>query len=172
MKPGKPLKRTSPLTAKTGLRRSTPIARQGGRESLSAREQSKSKSAPKRKAVDVGPSAEVVDAVVSRDRESCLICGRGLGPNERGRYWSVHHRLRRAQQVQHTVENCIVLCGGAQLDGCHQVVHANPEASRQGGWLLRGRQHPLAVPVLIPLENRLVYLTSTGLYHDVRPEVA
>lgn len=148
---------------KSGLRRTSPLQQAAGREQPGAR-----KSAPRKVRVQLGPTAEVVEAVVSRERYSCLICGRGLGPGERGRYWSIHHRLRRAQQVQHTVENCIVLCGGAELDGCHQVVHANPEASRQGGWLLRGRQHPLAIPVLIPLENRLVYLTSIGTYHDVR----
>lgn len=167
MKPGKPLQRKTPLVAKTGLRRSTPMQKAAESVQPGAR-----KSAPRKTQGSAGPAREVVDAVVSRERYSCLICGRGLGPDERGRYWSVHHRLRRAQQVQHTVENCIVLCGGAELEGCHQVVHANPEASRQGGWLLRGRQHPLAIPVLIPLENRLVYLTSTGLYHDVREEAS
>lgn len=164
----KPLKRTSPLVAKTGLRRSTPIARTGGRESLSAREGSKGKSAPKRKAVDVGPSADVVDAVVERERHSCLICGYGVGPNERGRRWSIHHRLRRAQGVDHSVQNLLLLCGGSEVDGCHQRVHAEPDASRGGGWLLKGRMEPLAVPVILPVERRLVYLTSTGLYHDVR----
>jgi hypothetical protein len=47
-------------------------------------------------------------------------------------------------------------------------LHANPAEARAAGWLLSGRQEPLAVPVLIPLEERRVYLTSTGLYHPVR----
>lgn len=167
MKPGKPLQRKTPLVAKVGLRRSTPMQQKAGREQPEAR-----KSAPRKVSVPVGPSADVVAAVVERERESCLICGYGVGPSERGRRWSIHHRLRRAQQVQHTVQNLILLCGGSEVDGCHQVVHANPEESRGGGWLLRGRMEPLAIPVLIPLENRLVYLTSTGLYHDVRKESA
>lgn len=166
------IKRNTPMPPpKTGLRRSTPMAQKAGRESLSAREAT-SKSAPRKVRIALGPTPEVVDAVVSRERESCLICGYGVGPDERGRRWSIHHRLRRGQQVQHTVQNCILLCGGSEVDGCHQVVHANPAASREGGWLIRGRMEPLAIPVLIPLENRLVYLTSTGLYHDVREQAS
>lgn len=127
------------------------------------------KSAPKsRRIVLLGPSPDVVDAVLERERHSCLICGYGVGPGERGRRWSLHHRLRRAQGADHTVQNVVLLCGGAEVDGCHQVVHAEPDASRDGGWLLKGRMEPLAVPVLLPVENRLVYLTSVGTYHDVR----
>jgi hypothetical protein len=167
MKRGGPLQRYTPLVAKTGLRRVTPMQQKAGREQPGAR-----KSAPRKVSGPVGPPADVVAAVVERERESCLICGYGVGPNERGRRWSIHHRLRRGQQVQHTVQNCILLCGGSEVDGCHQVVHANPAASREGGWLIRGRAEPLAIPVLLPIERRLVYLTSTGLYHDVRKEGA
>lgn len=167
MKRGKPLERRTPLVAKTGLRRVTPLQQKAGLEQPGAR-----KNAPRKARRDVGPSAEAVEAVVSRDRFSCLICGRGVGPNERGRQWSLHHRLRRAQHVDHTVQNLVLLCGGAELDGCHQRVHAEPEASRQGGWLLRGRMEPLAIPVLIPLENRLVYLGADGLYRDVKEQAS
>jgi len=162
-----PLQRKTPLVAKTGLRRSTPMQQKAGREQPEAR-----KGAPRKVRVQLGPAADVVAAVIERERESCLICGRGIGPDERGRYWSLHHRLRRSQGVEHSVQNLVLLCGGAEHDGCHQRVHAEPEAARQGGWLLRGRQHPLAIPVLIPLENRLVYLGADGLYRDVRKEDA
>jgi len=91
-----------------------------------------------------------------------------VGPNGRGRRWSIHHRIRRAQGNDHTVQNLVLLCGGSEADGCHQVVHANPDESKAGGWLLKGRMEPLAIPVLIPLENRLVYLGADGLYRDVR----
>lgn len=158
--------RKKPMPPTSGLRRSTQMQEKAGREQLGAR-----KSAPRKVSVPVGPTADVVAAVVERERESCLICGYGVGPNERGRRWSIHHRLRRAQGVAHTVQNLVLLCGGSEVDGCHQVVHANPDESRAGGWLLRGRQHPLAIPVLIPLENRLVYLGADGLYRDVK-EVA
>lgn len=167
MKRSGPPERKTPLKATTGLRRSTPMQEKAGREQPEAR-----KSASRKVRIPVGPSADVVAAVVERERESCLICGYGVGPNERGTRWSIHHRLRRGQQVQHTVQNCILLCGGSEADGCHQVVHANPAASREGGWLLKGRMEPLAIPVLIPLENRLVYLGADGMYRDVKEEVA
>lgn len=160
--------RKKPMPPPTsGLRRTSALQQQAGRESLDAR-----KSAPKKVRVELGPTADVVDAVVERERHSCLICGYGVGPYERGRRWSLHHRLRRAQGVEHTVQNLVLLCGGSVIHGCHQVVHANPDASRDGGWLLKGRQHPLAIPVLIPLEGRRVYLGSTGLYHLVREQAS
>lgn len=170
MKPGKPLKRNAPLVAKTGLRRSTGLAQQGGRESLSAREGSKSKSTPRRKAVDVGPSAAVVDACLNRDHFSCVVCGMGIGPEGRGVGWALHHRLLRSQGPRHTPDNLITVCqlGAAQ---CHDWIHGHPADARKGGWMLSGRQEPLAVPVLIA-GQRWVYLTSTGLYHDVRKESA
>lgn len=163
MKRGEPPKRKTPLQAKTGLRRATPFQQKAGREQPGART-----AAPKRRQVDVGPTADVVDAVVERERHSCLICGYGVGPNERGRRWSIHHRLRRSQGVDHSIFNLILLCGGSEVEGCHQEVHRNIDAARAGGWLLQGRQHPLAVPVLIPLEDRRVYLGADGLYRDVR----
>lgn len=165
-----PLKRTTPLVAKTSLRRSTPIARKGGRESLSARTEPKGKNAPKRTQRGLGPTAEVVEAALDRDSYSCVCCGMGVGPEGRGIGWSVHHRLRRSQGTDHTIQNVIILCGsGTTL--CHGRVHAEPAAARAGGWLLSGRQEPLAVPVLIA-GQRWVYLTSTGLYHDVREQAS
>ena len=164
-----PLERKTPLTAKTGLRRTTPLQQSsagiqpGARASLTRKAPMRT-SAPR----DPGPSGAVVEAVLERDRYSCLRCGYGIGPNERGRRWSLHHRLRRAQGPDHTPQNLILLCGGSEAGGCHGFVHANPEESRAAGWLLRGRMEPLAVPVWIPLEDRRVQLTATGLYHRVR----
>lgn len=150
---------------KTGLRRTSAMQEQAGRESLDAR-----KSAPRKVQRQVGPAAEVVEACLERDSYSCVCCGVGIGPEGRGVGWSLHHRLLRAQGVQHTVQNLIVLCGSGTT-GCHGRVHAEPAAARAGGWMLSGRQEPVAVPVLIAGE-RWVYLTSTGLYHDVREQAS
>lgn len=169
MKPGEPLKRTpmpprkTPLTANTsGLRRTSIRQQQAGRESLDARK-SASKGKTRR---EVGPSAEVVDGALEREHFSCALCGMGIGPEGRGVGWSVHHRLRRSQGVDHSIQNVIILCGSGTTQ-CHGWVHANPADARAGGWLLSGRQEPLAVPVLVA-GQRWVYLTSTGFYHDVR----
>lgn len=169
----KPLERRTPLVAKTGLRRTTPMQRaaestQPGARAPLARKAPMKTSAPH----DPGPSGEVVEAVVERDRYSCVRCGYGIGPNERGRRWSLHHRLRRSQGVEHTVQNLIVLCGGSEAPGCHGWVHGNPDEARAAGWLLRGRMEPLAVAVWIPLEARRVYLDADGLYRDVKGDAA
>jgi len=169
-----PLQRNTPLVAKTSLRRTTGLQQKAGRESLSARSvplrrSSIAKSAPKRMSEprDPGPSPEVVEAAVERDRYSCVRCGYGIGPGERGRRWSLHHRKRRSQGGEHTPQNLILLCGGSDADGCHQYVHGHPEESRAAGWLLKAKWEPLAVPILIPLEDRRVWLGADGLYRDV-----
>jgi len=165
----KALTSSTPLNPGSGLRRTSIQAQRAGRESLSAR--GTGKSAPRRESVPVGPSNEVRDAVIERERHSCLICGYGVGPDERGRRWSLHHRLRRAQGPDHSIQNLILLCGGSEADGCHQRVHRDVDDARAGGWLLKGRMEPLAKKLFIPLEDRWVYLTSVGTYHDVK-EVA
>jgi hypothetical protein len=168
MKRGDGLKRTVPLVAKTGLRRSTSMAQKAGRASLSARGTT-SKGAPRRKTVDVGPSPEVVDACLERDHFSCVLCGMGIGPEGRGVGWALHHRLLRSQGPRHTPDNLITVCqlGASQ---CHDWIHGNPADARKGGWMLSGRQEPLAIPVLIA-GQRWVFLTSIGTYRDVK-EVA
>lgn len=165
MKRGEPLKRTTPLVAKTGLRRVTPLQQRAGREQPEAR-----KSAPRKQQRDVGPSPDVVEACLERDSYSCVVCGMGVGTEGRGIGWSLHHRIRRSQGVQHTVQNLIVACGsGTTL--CHGRIHAEPAAARAGGWLLSGRQEPLAIPVLIA-GQRWVYLGADGLYRDVKLEAS
>ncbi len=160
-----PLVRKTPLVAKTGLRRVTPLQQHAGREQPDAR-----KNAPRKTRRDVGPTPEVVEACLDRDSYSCCLCGMGIGPEGRGVGWSLHHRLLRSQGPRHTPDNLLTLCGSGTT-GCHSWVHANPVDARKGGWLLSGRQEPLAIPVLIA-GQRWVYLTSTGLYHDVRKESA
>ena len=154
--------RKKPMPPPTsGLRRSAPLQQQAGREQPGAR-----KSAPKKTRREVGPSADVVDGALEREHYSCALCGMGIGPEGRGVGWSVHHRLRRSQGVDHSIQNVIILCGSGTTQ-CHGWVHANPADARAGGWMLSGRQEPLAVPVLVA-GQRWVYLTSIGTYHDVR----
>ena len=165
MKPGKPLQRKTPLVAKTGLRRTTPM-----QQSAESVQPGAWKSAPRKAQRQVGPTAEVVDAVLEREHYSCALCGMGVGPEGRGVGWSIHHRLRRSQGVDHSIQNLLLLCGsGTTL--CHGRVHAEPAAARAGGWMLSGRQEPLAVPVLIA-GQRWVFLGADGLYRDVKAGAA
>jgi hypothetical protein len=169
MKRGEPLKRTVPLKQTSGLRRTSSMQQKAGRESLSARGTT-SKSAPRRVQRDVGPTPEVVDACLERDHFSCVLCGMGIGPEGRGVGWALHHRLLRSQGPRHTPDNLITVCqlGASQ---CHDWIHGNPADARKGGWMLSGRQEPLAIPVLIA-GQRWVYLTSTGLYADVKEQAS
>lgn len=47
-----------------------------------------------------------------------------------------HHVLRRAQHVDHSVENLRMACGF-----CHSWVHANPKRARELGFLASGHVH-------------------------------
>jgi len=50
--------------------------------------------------------------VLARDHHRCARCGRtGL--------LHVHHRMRRADEGRHSLENCVTVCGP-----CHRVHHA------------------------------------------------
>lgn len=145
----------------TGLRRRTPLQQGSASMQPGAR-----KNASRKTRRDAGPSPEVVDGVLERENYSCIVCGIGIGPEGRGVGWSIHHRIRRSQGVDHSIQNLILACGSGTT-GCHGRIHAEPEAARAGGWMLSGRQEPLAIPVLIAGE-RWVYLGADGLYRDVK----
>src|SRR4051812_18913138 len=102
----KPLERRTPLVAKAGLRRSTPMQKAAESIQPGAR-----KSAPRKTPRPVGPSPEVVEGVLDREHYSCALCGMGLGTEGRGVGWSIHHRLRRSQGVDHSIQNLLLLCG-------------------------------------------------------------
>jgi hypothetical protein len=111
---------------------------------------------------DTGPDAETVALVFERDGGYCTRCGLGLTSDGRGDCWSVHHRVLRAQGVDNTPPNLIVLCGGASVHGCHQIVHSRPaQYRREGGWILRSTDVPDRYPVV---HSRLgfVFLTTDG----------
>jgi hypothetical protein len=88
-----------------------------------------------------GPNAETATLVAEREAWGCAVCGQYLsGP--RGQRWSIHHRLRRSQGVDNSPANLLAVCGGAAVEGCHQVIHAAPAKAREGGWLLRSTDDP------------------------------
>jgi 5-methylcytosine-specific restriction protein A len=168
------LKPSAPLQPKTGLRRDTPLARSALSSSPSARS-SKPKSAPKRaqmtrRVVDTGPPRDVVEAVYERSAWCCEVCAAHVGP-VRGVDHHIHHR--RPRQM-----------GGSRLDdtnmpqnlllldpSCHEQIESEREAAYAGGWLLKNRWNPLAVPVLIH-GHRWVWLGADGVYRDVPKEAS
>lgn len=97
-----------------------------------------------------GPSAEVVELVLERDRFSCVGCGRPVG-GERGRDWSIQHRIPRGMggsrdKRLNLPANLLVLCGsGVTL--CHGEVESNRTAALLDGFLLHRIQEPTEVPV-------------------------
>lgn len=103
-----------------------------------------------------GPSKATVQLVWSRDRGSCVRCGRGLSFLDRGRSWSVHHRAPRGMGGSKSPwvnlpANLLLLCGTG-VTGCHSWVEANRAVSRECGWLVprNGVQLPVEVPVFYP----------------------
>jgi hypothetical protein len=120
---------------------------------------------------NTGPDRLTVDAVLERDMHSCVVCGLGLA-GVRGVDWSIHHRIRRSQGLDNTPPNLISVCGNG-TQGHHGAIHAEPGWAREfGGWLLRGTETPLVVPVLIDHGSRWVYLTADGSYSSLPPEAA
>lgn len=110
---------------------------------------------------DTGPDAATVAVVFERDG-GCVRCGLGLVLESRGDCWSVHHRVLRAQGVDNTPPNLIVLCGGALVYGCHQEVHSRPaQYRREGGWILRRADVPARYPV-VHARLGFVFLTDGG----------
>lgn len=69
--------------------------------------------------------AAITPAVLARAGHFCEI-GRCNGP------LGIHHRLRRSQGGQNTMENLMALC-----NRCHQLVHENPSWSYENGYLLK-----------------------------------
>jgi 5-methylcytosine-specific restriction protein A len=98
-----------------------------------------------------GPTAAVVALVLERDRWSCVRCGRSIAGGERGRDWSVQHRIPRGMggsrdERLNQPANLLVLCGsGVTL--CHGGIESNRTAALAGGYLLHRIQEPTEVLV-------------------------
>jgi hypothetical protein len=82
--------------------------------------------------------------VRERDNQQCVRCGARVAPGE------LHHRRRRGVGLDpHVASNLLMLCGGPAHDGCHQWVHAHPEAAMLGGFIIsvHDEREPGDVPV-------------------------
>lgn len=100
-----------------------------------------------------GVSIEVAQLVVARDNWSCVNCGRSIAGLERGREWSIHHRIPRGMGGSRDLRlslpaNLIVLCGSGVTD-CHGVVERYRTWARDRGLLLWRSQEPDQVAVAV-----------------------
>jgi len=90
--------------------------------------------AAKVKPRSIGPDKATADAVYERDCAACVVCGTFLPPGMRGSVWSIHHRRR--VRTDNRLSNLIAVCGGADVPGCHQEIHANVAKAGEAGWLV------------------------------------
>ena len=92
----------------------------------------------------------------ARDRGQCLRCG-GVGTE-------LQHRVRRREGGHH-LWNLVTMCGT-----CHRTwAHANPDAAREGGWIISvHHQDPASVP-LHTFWGEWVRLTADGLLEKASP---
>lgn len=101
-----------------------------------------------------GPSREVREAVMKRDKWRCVRCGRDVtsyGAN-------FQHRKPRGMGGTRDASinkpsNGIVLCGSGTT-GCHGWVETHRAESHEAGWSIPWWQDPLEVPVLYPDGNK------------------
>jgi len=100
---------------------------------------------------NTGPSPETAALVLERDGWSCTRCGRSVAGGERGRDWSVQHRIARGMggsrdERLNLPSNLLVLCGSGTTR-CHGQVEQNREIAYAEGFLLHRIQEPAEVPV-------------------------
>jgi hypothetical protein len=103
--------------------------------------------------------AAVVELVDRRDRLSCRLTGKGVGPGR-----NLHHRQLRSQGGQHRVENLVTLSGSGTT-GTHGMVHANVEKAIRYGFIVPSWvDDPATVPIRLatPRGRRCHYLNADG----------
>lgn len=138
----KPLARRTPLGARTGLVRRTPL-----REVSAKRAAVEGKPSRRR---DTGPGRATRELVHERDGYSCAWCGRQLLTGPR----SLQHRQARGMGGRtdpsaNCPSNLLLLCGTATTPGgCHHFAEARSAEARIAGLWVPSWQNPADVPVL------------------------
>ncbi len=116
-----------------------------------------------------GPTPETVETVWERDRGTCVVCKQPIA-GERGRDWSVQHRLRRGaggtrRPWVNLPGNLVLMCGdGAR--GCHGAVTNNPTLAAANGYrVVDGQRRPADTPILHAVHGR-VLLADDGTWTE------
>ena len=146
MKRGEPLRRTVGLArGPLSLNRKTPLAR------TAAKRAPRQPAQEPRGATKTGDwSADTRALVMARCGGRCETCA--------AEATDLHHRAARRTR-NHRPSNALAACRS-----CHRDHHANPQASRDAGWIVSTSSRPESTPVLIG--DRWVFLTDDGRYVD------
>jgi len=164
MKPGGPLRRLTPLRAKSPLRRYTGLRSSSlGRGATSGEGQPVGGSTTRPRATAHRVPAEVVAVVRARSRGRCeiAILGACLGEGTQR-----HHRVTRKMGGRHgaaasrsdRAANLLDACAG-----CHGLVTERPGLGYSFGWSLHEYEDPALTPVLY--RGELAYLDDAGGVH-------
>lgn len=143
------MNRRSPLRARKGLARRTPLM---------------SKAEKRKPARRTGPPAATRLTVLERDEYRCAVCGIGILEVP----FSIHHRRNRgsggsSDPLRNAPSNLLTVCGTGTT-GCHGWIGSSPEESYDAGWMvsLNSRQDPADVPVIHAVFGQSVHLTHEG----------
>lgn len=118
---------------------------------------------------DTGPTAATREVVWLRAGGRCELCGCDLDGRPSTAY-SIHHRLPRRMGGSrapgiNSPANLLLVCGSATTPrSCHLRIESERANAYGYGWLLRGREHPAEVSVVLGSPGRLVWLTDHGTY--------
>ena len=127
-----------------------------------------------------GPDDDTVITILMRSMRdghtTCEICNVPISGGERGRDWSVQHRVPRGMggtrsEAVNAVPSLLILCGSGTT-GCHGRVESDRAEAYANGWLVSRYSDAATVPVTIDRGSRVVYLGSDGKYHDNPPDGA
>lgn len=139
MKPGR-LERRTPLTARKGLTRHTPLREVSAKRAALSGKPARPK--------DTGPGRPTRDLVMERDGYSCAWCGSQLLTGPR----SLQHRQARGMGGRvdaNRPSNLLLLCGTATTPGgCHAWAESRCEEARVAGLWVPSWEDSAGVPVL------------------------
>lgn len=119
-----------------------------------------------------GPVAATVALVLQRDGYCCRWCGFGVS-GERGRDYSLHHRLPRrmggtSRPDINSPANLVTVHGNG-TQGCHQEIESHRAEAQAHGWLLYAGDNPADRPILVDREGAWKYFNNDGGESDLPP---
>jgi hypothetical protein len=172
------LARVTPLKARKGLSRKTPLRAAGiGRASENRAAREPGKTGLKRPRRQTGFSPAVRKSVRVRAGDRCEACGIWLPPG----YGQIQHRLARKAGGRHggmrvlasSIQNAALLCG-TSVSGCHGLAESRDVHMHGMGFWLEEGENPELVPVMLHGEygGVTVWLTGAGGYSTAAPEGA